>query len=77
MGTVIIALLVLGVIVSSTTRILRWMTGERALNVVGLESRYWYAREIGDVAGADQIEAQLRDTPGSGWGRPAGKTQGM
>lgn len=75
METGIIILLVLGGIVWSATRVLRWIAGEHALNVVELEAQYWRAREIGDVAGADQVEAQLRDTPGSGWGRSAGRTQ--
>lgn len=36
-----------------------------------LERAHRHACEIGDIAGADQLEAHLRDIPGSGWGRPA------
>ncbi|WP_181273552.1 hypothetical protein [Brevibacterium oceani] len=35
-----------------------------------LEVRYQHARRIGDVAGADQLEAQLRDIRASGHDSP-------
>ncbi|MDO4254320.1 MAG: hypothetical protein Q4C81_04120 [Kocuria sp.] len=46
---------------------LRRLAQERALTILDLEARHHHACEIGDVAGADQIEAALRDIPESGW----------
>jgi hypothetical protein len=66
-ATVILSLLFLAYLVCSVIRHFAWSTNDRPEEIEKLADRYWRAREIGDIAGADQIGAQLRDTRGSGW----------
>lgn len=51
----------------ATWLVIRRLTRPSSVIITDLEAQYWRAREVGDIAAADQIEAALRDTPGSGW----------
>lgn len=67
MASLIICALVVAGVVWLLRKALRAATDGPKARIAELEAAYWRAHQAGDVAGADQIEAELRDTPGSGW----------
>lgn len=69
MATLIIAALVVTGLAWSIRRETRAFTEAPSSRIARLEAEYRRAHELGDVARADQLEAELRDTPGSGWAR--------
>lgn len=77
MASIIVSVLMVTGIAWLAVRALRRISGSPRARIAQLEEACRRANEAGDVAAADQIEARLRDTPGSGWagsGREGGRT---
>lgn len=73
----VLTIVLIGIGLLWYTRLVRQrLREERVLRILSLETQYWNALEKDDTAGADQIEVQLHDIPGSGWDK-AGSGSGQ